>query len=58
MQLPEKIHNLILEEDYQTDRIGMSDSSFLQRRTWNRGWWSRRMSCFRLRRIKYEVHIE
>lgn len=29
MQLPEKIHNLILEEDYQTDSIGMSDSSVL-----------------------------
>lgn len=29
MQLPEKIYNLVLEEDYQTDRIGMSVSSVL-----------------------------
>lgn len=29
MQLPAKISNLILEKDYQTDTIGMSDSSVL-----------------------------
>lgn len=29
MQIPEKIHNLILEEEYRKDDIGMSDSSVL-----------------------------